>query len=170
MRVPIYEYLDQLNRNLQETVEVLERIRKLPRLFTREDKKKFHAYQVEIEFLRAEASQDIAEIMDAVESKEAHRFWMRKKAYEESIGDPDDIYFEVIRREEELRKQGLPQRLETLRQQFAKGWREDQQEQEKDREEKGKEAGENGNPKSARARASRQNKGKTNKRKSKTKR
>jgi hypothetical protein len=162
MRFPIYEYLDQLNRNLQETVEILERICKLPRIFTREDKKKFHAYQVEIEFLRAEASQDIAEIMDAVEGKEAHRFWMQKKAYEESMSDPDDIYFEVIRREEELRKQGLPQRLEILREQLAKGWQEDQ-------EENGKEDGENGRPKATRYRASRQNKGKAKKRKSRTK-
>ena len=115
MRFPIYEYLYQLNRSLQETMEILERIRKFPRI----DKKKFRAYQVEIELLRAEASQDIAEIMDATEGKEAHRFWLQKKAYEDSIGDPDDIYFDVIKREEERRKQGLPPRLKILRGQLV---------------------------------------------------
>src|SRR5882672_7186695 len=115
MRFPIYEHLYQLNRNLQETVEVLERIRKLPRV----DKKKFHAYQVEIELLRAEASQDIAEIMDAIEGKEAHQFWLKKRAYEKSIGDPDDIYFDVIQREAERRKKGLPPRLEILQGRLA---------------------------------------------------
>jgi hypothetical protein len=111
MRFPIYEHLCQLNRNLQETVEILERIRQLPRI----NKKRFGAYQVEIEFLRAEACQDIAEIMDAIESEESHQFWLKKQAYEKSISDPDDIYFDVIQREAERRKKGLPPRLEIVR-------------------------------------------------------
>jgi hypothetical protein len=116
MRFPIYEYLYQLNRNLQETVEILERIRKLPRI----DRKKFQAYQVEIEFLRAEASQDIAEMMDAIEGKEAHQFWLKKKAYEKSIGDPDDIYFEVRQREIERRKRGLPSLIGIAQEELTK--------------------------------------------------
>ena len=105
-------------------MEILERIRKLPRF----DKKKFRAYQVEIELLRAEASQDIVEIIDAIEGKEAHRFWLQKKAYDDSIGDPDDIYFEVLQREDERRKQGLAPRLEILRMQLAENQKKDQKE------------------------------------------
>jgi len=111
MRFPIYEHLYQLNRNLQETVEILEHIRKSPGI----NKKQFRAYQVEIEHLRAEASQDVADIMDQMESKESFQFWKQKRAYEKSIGDPDDVYFEVERREEERRKRGLPPLVGILR-------------------------------------------------------
>jgi regulator of replication initiation timing len=111
MRFPIYEYLYQLNRNLHETVEILEHIRKSPGI----DKKQFHAYQVEIEHLRAEASQHVADTMDQIEAKESAQLWKQKRAYEKSLGDPDDVYFEVRNREEERRKQGLPSLIGVLR-------------------------------------------------------
>jgi hypothetical protein len=111
MRFPIYEYLYQLNRNLHETVEILEHIRKSPGI----DKKQFHAYQVEIEHLRAEASQHVAGTMDQIEAKESAQLWKQKRAYEKSLGDPDDVYFEARDREEERRKQGLPSLIGILR-------------------------------------------------------
>lgn len=111
MRFPIYEYLFQLNRNLHETVEILEHIRKSPGV----NKKQFHAYQVEIEHLRAEASQHVAGSMDQIEGKESFQLWKQKRAYEKSLGDPDDVYFEARDREEERRKQGLPSLIGVLR-------------------------------------------------------
>jgi len=111
MRFPIYEYLYQLNRNLQETVEILGRIRKSPGIH----KKQFHAYRVEIEHLRAEASQHVADSMDQIEAKESAQLWKQKRAYEKSLGDPDDVYFEARDREEERRKQGLPSLVGVLR-------------------------------------------------------
>src|SRR5712691_11404242 len=111
MRFPIYEYLYQLNRNLQETVEILEHIRKSPGI----NKKQLHAYRVEIEHLRAEASQDVAESMNQIEIKESFQLWKQKRAYEKSLGDPDDVYFAVRDREEERRKQGLPSLIGVLR-------------------------------------------------------
>jgi hypothetical protein len=107
----IYGYLDQLNCALRECQRVLERISKL----THFHKKKFRAYQVEVDLLRAEISQDVAEVMDQIEGKKSHRLWLQKKAYDDSIGDPDDVYFEVIQREEQRRKQGLPSRLAELK-------------------------------------------------------
>jgi hypothetical protein len=111
MRFPIYEYLYQLNRNLQETVEILEHIRKSPGI----NKKQFHGYRVEIEHLRAEASQHVADSMDQIEAKESLQWWKQKRAYEKSMRDPDDVYFEVRDREEERRKQGLPSLIGVLR-------------------------------------------------------
>jgi hypothetical protein len=107
----IYAYLYQLNCVFRECKEILERIRK----FSHINKKRFRAHQVEVELLRAEASQDVAEIMDQIESKKAHKLWLEKKTYDDSFGDPDDVYFEVIQREEERRKQGLPSRLKQLK-------------------------------------------------------
>jgi hypothetical protein len=111
MRFPIYEYLYQLNRNLHETVEILEHIRKSPGI----NKKQFHAYQVEIEHLRAEASQGVANSINQIESKESLQLWKQKRAYEKSLGDPDDVYLEARDREEERRKQGLPSLIGVLR-------------------------------------------------------
>jgi hypothetical protein len=39
----------------------------------------------------------------------------QKKAYEDSIRDRDDVYFEVQEREEQRRKQGLPSLIGVLR-------------------------------------------------------
>jgi hypothetical protein len=117
MRFPIYEHLYQLNRNLHETVEILERIRKSPGM----NKKQFHAYQVEIEHLRAQASQDIAGIMGQIESKESFQLWKQRRAYETSTGDPDDVYFEVSQREEERRQKGLPPLIGILRGRSTRG-------------------------------------------------
>lgn len=52
LRFPVYEYLYQLNRNLAETVEILERICRSPGI--RRDALKAH--QVELEYLRAHAT------------------------------------------------------------------------------------------------------------------
>src|SRR5229473_2181536 len=111
MRYPIYEYLYELNRNLRETVEILERIRKSPGM----REKPFKHHQVEIEHLRADATEDVLDVMSDIEVDEASRFWSQKRAYEKSIRDPDDVYFEVRDREEERRKQGLPSLLGVLR-------------------------------------------------------
>lgn len=104
MRFPIYESLYLLNRNLQETVDLLDRIQKSPRM----PGQKFKAYQVEIECLRAEATQDVLEIMNDIEIHEAYKWSKQKKAYDDTLRDPDDVYLEVQRREAERRKKGLP--------------------------------------------------------------
>jgi hypothetical protein len=133
MRFPIYEHLYQLNRNLHETVEILESIRKSPGINKKQ--KQFHAYQVEIEHLRAEASQDVTEIMDKIESKEAFEFWKQKRVYEKSVADPDDVYFEVADREEERRKKGLPSMIGILRGHIAREEARKTAEEEKEKEE-----------------------------------
>jgi hypothetical protein len=104
MRFPIYELLYLLNRNLQETRDLLDRIQKSPRMA----KDKFKAYQAEVECLRAEATQDVLDVMNSVEVQEMARWSKEKRAYEDSVRDLDDVYFEVQEREEQRRQQGLP--------------------------------------------------------------
>ncbi len=104
MRFPIYELLYLLNRNLQETHELLGRIQKSPRI----TKDKFKAYLTDVEYLRAEATQDVLEVMNDVEIVEMARWSREKKVYEDSVRDLDDVYFEVQEREEQRRQQGLP--------------------------------------------------------------
>src|SRR5690242_14265788 len=97
MRFPIYELLYLLNRNLQETHDLLDRIQKTPRI----TKNKFKAYLTEVEYLRSEATQDVLEVMNRVEIDEMSRWNKEKKAYEDSVRDLDDVYFEVQEREEQ---------------------------------------------------------------------
>src|SRR6266436_5327327 len=104
MRFPVYELLYTLNRNLQEIVGILEQIKTSPGI----PRDKFEAYQVEIQHLRSEATQDVLEIMNDAELDEAAKLDRKRRAYTDSIRDLDDVYFEVQSREEERRKQGLP--------------------------------------------------------------
>jgi hypothetical protein len=52
---------------------------------------------------RAGASQDVLDVMNEVEIDESSWLWKQKRAYEKSIRDRDDVYFEVGQREEERR-------------------------------------------------------------------
>src|ERR1700730_10505073 len=90
MRFPVYEALYFLNRNLQEIVGLLEQIKKSPGI----PRQKFAAYQVEIQYLRAEATQDVLEVMNDAELEEAAKLARQKKAYSDSLRDLDDVYFE----------------------------------------------------------------------------
>ena len=53
--------------------------------------------------------------MNNKEIEEMARLGKQKKAYEDSIRDLDDCYFEVQEREEQRRKQGLPSLIGVLR-------------------------------------------------------
>jgi len=104
MRFPVYESLYFLNRNVEDILVILEEIKKSPGM----PKNSFEAYQVEIQYLRSHATQDVLEVMNDTEIHEMAKLGKQKKAYDDSIRDLDDVYFEVQRREEQRRKQGLP--------------------------------------------------------------
>lgn len=111
MRFPVYESLYFLNRNVEELIVILEEIKNAPGM----PKKVFDAYKVEIQYLRSHATQDILEAMNDTEIHEMARLGKQKKAYDDSICDLDDVYFEVQKREEQRRKQGLPSLIGVLR-------------------------------------------------------
>ena len=75
---------------------------------------------MDIEHLRAGASQDVLDVMNEVEIDESGWLWKQKRAYEKSIRDPDDVYFEVREREEECRQQRLPSLIGILRRHFTR--------------------------------------------------
>jgi hypothetical protein len=110
MRFPVYEFLYFLNRNVQDILGTLEEIKKFPGM----PRKSFEAYQVEIQYLCSHATQDVLEVMNDTEIHEMAKLGKRKKAYDDSIRDLDDVYFEVQHREEQRRKQGLPSLIGVL--------------------------------------------------------
>lgn len=78
-------------------------------------KKAFDSYKVEIQHVRSHATQDILEVMNDREIEEMAKLGKQKKAYDDSLRDLDDVYFEVRDREEQRRKQGLPSLIGVLR-------------------------------------------------------
>jgi hypothetical protein len=52
--------------------------------------------------------------MDDLEQQEGVRFGKQRRAFERTLADPDDLYIDVMNREEERRKQGLPSRVGVL--------------------------------------------------------
>jgi hypothetical protein len=110
MRFHVYESLYFLNRNVQDILVILEGIKKSPGM----PQKSFESYKVELEYLRSHATQDVLEVMNDTEIHEMAKLGKQKKAYEDSIRDLDDVYFEVQRREKQRRKQGLPSLIGVL--------------------------------------------------------
>jgi hypothetical protein len=54
---------------------------------------------------------DFLEEQAEYELDDAGRFWRQRRAYEKEREDPDDVYINVLHREEERKKQGLPPRI-----------------------------------------------------------
>jgi len=111
MRFSVYESLYFLNRSIEDLIVILEEIKKAPGM----PKRAFDAYRVDIEYLRSHATQDVLEIMNDKEIDEMAALGRQKKAYEDSLRDLDDVYFEVQEREEQRRSQGLPSLIGILR-------------------------------------------------------
>jgi hypothetical protein len=74
-------------------------------------KKALQHAQAEIEELRAEMNGDFLEDMSDRELDDGGRFSKQRRAYESKREDPDDVYIDVLRREEERKRQGLPPRI-----------------------------------------------------------
>jgi hypothetical protein len=67
--------------------------------------------EAEIEELRAEVNADFLEDMSDRELDDGGRFSKQRRACEIKREDPDDVYIDVLRREEQRKRQGLPQRI-----------------------------------------------------------
>jgi len=110
MRFPVYESLYFLNRSIEHLMVILDEIEKAPGM----PKKAFDGYKVDIQYLRSHATQDVLEVMNDKEISEMAKLGKQKKAYDDSLRDLDDVYFEVQEREEQRRKQGLPSMIGVL--------------------------------------------------------
>jgi hypothetical protein len=57
---------------------------------------------------------DFTEQLADSERFDEGRFWKRRRDFEKKWRDPDDVYIDVQRREEERKRRGLPARLGVL--------------------------------------------------------
>jgi hypothetical protein len=104
-------YLTDLNRNVEGALTLLEKLAAYPEL-SNEDFIIFQSY------FREYLADTNMMVFDALEESEQETMLKANKervSYEKKIRDPDDCYFDVRNREEELRAQGLPSQFGILR-------------------------------------------------------
>jgi hypothetical protein len=109
-KLRIYESLFLLNHGVDQVIAILRGMEKFP--FA--DKESLQCAQAEIEEVRADMNADFTEHLADSERLDEGRFWKQRRAFEKKWRDPDDVYIEVERREEQRKKQGLPPRVGVL--------------------------------------------------------
>ena len=106
-KLRIYEHLFVLNQKLQEILQVLQQLEKCPGL--RRDF--LRSFQVEVEEVRAQANFEVLEHLSDREQQDWARFGKLRRQWDMQFEDPDDVYINIERREEERKKRGLPPRV-----------------------------------------------------------
>jgi hypothetical protein len=106
-KLRFYESLFLWNQGVDQVIATLRGMEKFP--FARKEALQYA--EAEIEELRAEVNADFLEDMSDRELDDGGRFSKQRRAYEIKREDPDDVYIDVLRREEQRKRQGLPQRI-----------------------------------------------------------
>src|SRR5215831_11569215 len=110
LKLRIYESLFLLNEGVDHVIALLRGMKKLPLA----EKESLQTAVVEIEEVRCDVNADFTEKLADCERFDEGRFWKQRREFEKKWCDPDDVYINVQRREEERKKQGLPPRLGVL--------------------------------------------------------
>jgi hypothetical protein len=109
-KLRIYESLFLLNQGVDYVIGILRSMEK----FSFAEKESLQSAVVEIEEVRCDMNADFADHLVDSERLDEGRFSKQRRDYEKQWRDPDDVYIDVERREEERKKQGLPPRLGIL--------------------------------------------------------
>jgi hypothetical protein len=106
-KLRIYESLFPLNQSVDQLVALLREIERVP--FP--DKESTECAVVEIEEVRCDVNADFTEKLADSELFDEGHIWEQRREFEKKWRDPDDVYIEVQRREEERKKKRLPPRV-----------------------------------------------------------
>ena len=106
-KLSIYESLFLLNQGIDHVVAILRGMER----FLIADKESMQSALAEIEEIRSGVNADFVEQLGDRERLDECHFWKQRRAFEKRWRDPDDVYIDVVRREEERKKQGLPSRI-----------------------------------------------------------
>lgn len=106
-KLRVYESLFLMNEGIDHLVALLRDMRKFP--FA--DKDSMQCAIVEIEEVRCDMNADFTEHLADSERFDEGHFWKQRRVFEKKWRDPDDVYIDVERREEERKKLGLPSRV-----------------------------------------------------------
>jgi len=100
-------YLADMNRNMEAALALLAKLAENPEL----NHEEFLIYHVHLREYLGYANIAVFEALEKSEEKTMMIAYRERLAYEKKIADPDDCYFSVRHREEELRRQGKPSKL-----------------------------------------------------------
>jgi hypothetical protein len=106
----VFEYLMCLNQKVEGAIELLQRLARYPALNT----ESFIIFQTYFREYLADANLRVICAIEESEEEVMRQLGWTRAAYEKKLRDPDDCYIHVVRREEELRLQGLPSQLGIL--------------------------------------------------------
>jgi hypothetical protein len=106
-KLRIYETLFLFNQAVDYLVGLLHSMERLP--FA--EKEELQSAVVEIEEVRCDMNADFTEQLADSERLDEGHFWKQRRTFEKKWRDPDDVYIDVERREEERKKLGLPLRV-----------------------------------------------------------
>jgi len=106
-KLRIYESLFLFNQSADHVVALLRSLEKFP--FAEKEELQFA--QAEIEEVRCDMNTDFTEHLADSERFDEGRFAKLRHDHEKQWRNPDDIYIDVERREEQRKKQGLPPRV-----------------------------------------------------------
>jgi hypothetical protein len=101
-KLRIYEHLFPWNQGVDHVVALLRDMEKFP--FS--DKESVQSAVAEVEEVRSDMNADFIEHLADSERFDEGRFSKQRHAFEKKWRDPDDVYIDVERREEERKKQG----------------------------------------------------------------
>jgi hypothetical protein len=96
-----YEGIYNLNRAFHATLLCFERLENLG--FFRAEY--LNAYKIELEHTRADANEELMEVLQEHEQDEGARFEQMRKEWEKQWKDPDDVFFAARHRKEEIQEQ-----------------------------------------------------------------
>ncbi len=100
-KLQIYEGIYNLNRAFHATLLSLEGLENLG--FFRSEY--LNAFKIELEYTRANANDELMEILHEHELDEAGRFEQMRKEWEKQFEDPDDVFFTARDRKQEIKEQ-----------------------------------------------------------------
>ena len=100
LKLEIYEGIYNLNRAFHATLLCFERLENLG--FFRAEY--LNAYKIELEHTRANANQELMEVLEEHEQGEAANFDQMRREWEKQWKDPDDVFFEARDRKQEIRE------------------------------------------------------------------
>lgn len=99
-----YRYLASFNRSIGAALSVLQKLSEYPELQT----DSFLAYQAYFREHLSDANLSILEALHDSEERIGGDSCRERLAYERKVRDPDDCYFDVMKREKERQELGLP--------------------------------------------------------------
>jgi hypothetical protein len=106
-----FSLLLELNQNADRAIAVMEKFAEYPQLNT----DTFNVYRSSVREYISDANLLILHALENSEQKIMLEASRKRVAYEKTIRDPDDCYFDVLHREAERRELGLPSMIGVTR-------------------------------------------------------